>query len=84
MFLVLVPVDGRYVVTYMTKEQRYNQYSELSGEDKAIPITGREGPYGCKTSRFPNFPEQWYSTFFVRVPPYIICLQLCTPKVVGA
>jgi hypothetical protein len=28
--------------------------------------------------------EQWYSTFFVRVPPHIISLQLCTPKVVGA
>jgi hypothetical protein len=27
--------------------------------------------------------EQWYSTFFVRVPPDIISLQLDTPKVVG-
>jgi hypothetical protein len=27
--------------------------------------------------------EQWYSTFFARVPPDIIYLQLCTPKVVG-
>jgi hypothetical protein len=27
--------------------------------------------------------EQWYSTFFVRVPPDIISLQLCTPKIVG-
>jgi hypothetical protein len=27
--------------------------------------------------------EQWHSTFFVRVPPDIISLQLCTPKVVG-
>jgi hypothetical protein len=27
---------------------------------------------------------QWYSTFFVRVPPHIISLQLCTLKVVGA
>jgi hypothetical protein len=26
---------------------------------------------------------QWYSTFFVRVPPGIISLQLCTPKDVG-
>jgi hypothetical protein len=24
--------------------------------------------------------DQWYSTFFVRVPPDIISLQLCTPK----
>jgi hypothetical protein len=28
--------------------------------------------------------SQWYSTFFVRVPPDIISLQLFTPKVVGA
>jgi hypothetical protein len=26
--------------------------------------------------------EQWYSTFFVRVPPDVVSLQLCTPKVV--
>jgi hypothetical protein len=30
-----------------------------------------------------NCLKQWYSTFFVRVPPDIISLQLCTPKVVG-
>jgi hypothetical protein len=28
--------------------------------------------------------DQSYSTFFVRVPPHIFSLQLCTPKVVGA
>jgi hypothetical protein len=22
---------------------------------KAIPVTGREGPYGCEKSRFPHF-----------------------------
>jgi hypothetical protein len=27
--------------------------------------------------------KQWYSTFFVRVPPDITFLQPCTPKVVG-
>jgi hypothetical protein len=27
--------------------------------------------------------DQWYSTFFVRVPPDIISLQLRTLKVVG-
>jgi hypothetical protein len=27
--------------------------------------------------------KQWYSTLFVHVPPDIISLQLCTPKVVG-
>jgi hypothetical protein len=29
-------------------------------------------------------PHQRYSTFLVRVPPHIISLQICTPKVVGA
>jgi hypothetical protein len=24
-------------------------------EGNAIPVTGREGPYGCETSRFPHF-----------------------------
>jgi hypothetical protein len=27
--------------------------------------------------------DQWYSTFFVRVPPDIISVQLYTPKVGG-
>jgi hypothetical protein len=27
--------------------------------------------------------RQWYSTFFVRVPPDIISLQLCIPRFVG-
>jgi hypothetical protein len=31
----------------------------------------------------PHGIKQWYSTFFVRVLPDIISLQLCTPKVVG-
>jgi hypothetical protein len=34
-------------------------------------------------SKVPKRIEQWYSTFFVRVPPDIISLQLYTPKVVG-
>jgi hypothetical protein len=28
-----------------------------------------------------NHLEQWYSTFFVRLPSDVISLQLCTPKV---
>jgi hypothetical protein len=42
------------------------------------------------STRAPHFEKaifiasgQWYSTFFVRVPPDIISLRLCTPKVVG-
>jgi hypothetical protein len=25
------------------------------GKNKAIPVTGRGGPYGCETSRLPHF-----------------------------
>jgi hypothetical protein len=34
-------------------------------------------------SEHANALIQWYSTFFVRVPPNVISLQLRTPKVVG-
>jgi hypothetical protein len=34
--------------------------------------------------QFEGTIEQWHSTFFVRLPPDVICLQLCTPKVIGA
>jgi hypothetical protein len=27
----------------------------MSGKGKAIPVTGREGPYGCETSRLPHY-----------------------------
>jgi hypothetical protein len=27
---------------------------------KAIPVTGREGPYGCETSLYPQV-DSWYS-----------------------
>jgi hypothetical protein len=33
------------------------------------------GPSGCA--------NECYSKFFVRPPPHVISLQLCTPKVVG-
>jgi hypothetical protein len=25
----------------------------------AIPVTGREGPYGCEMSRLPHFLDNW-------------------------
>jgi hypothetical protein len=34
--------------------------------------------------KIPDPLVQRYSTFFVRVPPEIMFLQLCTPEVVGA
>jgi hypothetical protein len=39
-------------------------------------------PVGLQLST-PGSLEQWYSTFFDCLPPDIICLQLCTPKVAG-
>jgi hypothetical protein len=35
--------------------QTYRQHVDLIG--KAIPVTGRGGPYVCETSRFPHFLE---------------------------
>jgi hypothetical protein len=44
---------------------------------------GDEPSGSCATELVSYQLSQWYSTFFVRVPPDIISLQLCTPKVVG-
>jgi hypothetical protein len=30
-------------------------HSAVKGKSKTIPVTGREGPQGCETSRFPHF-----------------------------
>jgi hypothetical protein len=45
------------------------------GFEPTIPVVGRAKKFRAL--------DQWYSTFFVRVPPDIISLQLSTPKVVG-
>jgi hypothetical protein len=42
-----------------------------------------DGHRVCDLVSVASVLDQWYSTFFVRVPPDIISLQLCTPKVVG-
>jgi hypothetical protein len=32
----------------------------MSGKKgEAIPVTGRGGPWGCETSRFPHFLDNW-------------------------
>jgi hypothetical protein len=53
-------------------------------KEEAMPAAGREGLWGCKMSRIPNFLDQWYSTFFVHVTLDTIYLELCTQKVVCA
>jgi hypothetical protein len=30
-------------------------WKNVKKRDKAIPVTGPGGPYGCETSRFPTF-----------------------------
>jgi hypothetical protein len=50
----------------------------------SMPLVGFE-PTSPVFERAKTFHalDQWYSTFFVRVLPDIISLQLCTPNVVG-
>jgi hypothetical protein len=47
------------------------EYLVLTAADVNSPVFWYMAPCGL---------EQWYSTFFVCVPPDIISLQLCIPK----
>jgi hypothetical protein len=40
-------------ISYKSNLSRILSY--LLGEDKSIPVIGREGPYCCETSRLPYF-----------------------------
>jgi hypothetical protein len=33
--------------------------SKIKVKVKAIPVTGREDPQGCETSRLPHLPDNW-------------------------
>jgi hypothetical protein len=46
---VLVRQESRSAVNYSYIKQHVNV------QGKAIPVTGRGGPYGCETSRLPKF-----------------------------
>jgi hypothetical protein len=38
--------------------KQHNNYITAAADNKickAVPVTGREGPYGCETSRLPHF-----------------------------
>jgi hypothetical protein len=59
------------------KSDRKDEMSERKGE-----MSDRKDEMSERKDEKSDI-EQWYSTFFVRVPPDIISLQLCTPKVVG-
>jgi hypothetical protein len=47
-------------ITYTMEGQKeiishYSYYYYKGKKGKAIPVTVREGPYGCETSRIPHF-----------------------------
>jgi hypothetical protein len=68
-----VAETSTYTAQHNIQTQQTNIHAP-SGIEPAIPATKRPQTYAL---------DQWYSTFFVRVIPDIISLQLCTPKVVG-
>jgi hypothetical protein len=48
-----------FMIIYISLESHAINQSEYlpetHGKGKAIPVTGRGGPYGCETSRLPHF-----------------------------
>jgi hypothetical protein len=76
--------QGKCVAVFpCSKSKTYN----IVQNSKKQREHGEEYPknFGCVFTalHYINYLTQWYSTFFVRVPPDIISLQLFTPKVVG-
>jgi hypothetical protein len=49
-FEPIVPVFER-----TKKVHAFDRAATVIGKGKAIPVTGRGGPYGCETSRLPHF-----------------------------
>jgi hypothetical protein len=47
------------IIPILQKTQITNQFKELGSpkykKGKSIPVTSREGPQGCETSRLPHF-----------------------------
>jgi hypothetical protein len=37
----------------------FEKFSKHNIKGKAIPVTGREGPWGCETSRLSHFLDNW-------------------------
>jgi hypothetical protein len=76
---ILEPLYLPPIYSLSSKEQRSaeNLEYESGPETTGLLFLTYKNPSRC------NPIYQWYSTFFVRVPPDIISLQLCTPKVVG-
>jgi hypothetical protein len=51
----------------LQRQTPYNIHTVLC-KGKAIPVRGREGPYGCETSRLPHFLKTIGSQVTVRLP----------------
>jgi hypothetical protein len=49
---------------------------EAQVKDKAIPVTGREGPYGSETLRFPHFLQTVGSQMAVMLSDLSACRPL--------
>jgi hypothetical protein len=48
-------LGGKCLMMNLFKYNRPRDLVGVKGEGKAIPVTGRGGPYGCETSRLPHF-----------------------------
>jgi hypothetical protein len=46
-----------YVIHCVTDVNIHSQRHKEHKKAKAIPVTGRKGPWGCETSRLPHFLE---------------------------
>jgi hypothetical protein len=43
---------------------------------KAIPVTGRGGPYGCEKSRLSHFLDSWFTNGGEDLQPYALKVRL--------
>jgi hypothetical protein len=68
---------GKIIVVYCENRTKHI-YSVCAREKANFLNDNAHGTYSIYCDL-----EQWYSTFFVRVPPDIISFERCTPKVVG-
>jgi hypothetical protein len=55
MLITFPPQSARNVYS---KETKHHGIHLKHKKGKAIPVTGREGPYGCETSRLPHFLDK--------------------------
>ena len=64
--------------------ERLTRKQHASLKHFCFVLTSQVWSLSYKYIQYKNVLDQRYSNCFVRVPPHILSLQLCTPKVVGA